>query len=146
MSKISTWEELLASDLPLRGEDVTYDSLHNHYAIIRKPDDNLLRLEWGLVIMSVIHPVFDRLASREEELMVVVREAELELAYGDTYYVPWSGASPHYRTAGPLGLTGNHADPNVYSVLVSTDKLGEIMFSDTPEPLKQWEVDILSDT
>lgn len=145
MSKITTWEDLLASDLPLRGNDVRYGTLYTEYAIVEKPTDSSLRLNYGLIIVSVIHHVQDPL-SENTEAMLVVMEAPLDLLHGDRPYVPVTHVVPHYRTADNLGLTGNHADPNVYSVLVSTDKLREIMFSDTPEPLKQWEVDILSDT
>lgn len=145
MSKISTWKELLASDLPQRCDDVGYDTLYKEFAIIEKPTDSSLRLNYGLIIVSVNHHVQDPL-SENTEAMLVVMEAQLDLLHGNKPYVPVTHVVPHYRTADNLGLTGNHADPDVYSVLVSTDKLGEIMFSDTPEPLKQWEVDILSDS
>lgn len=143
MSTIRTWEELLASNLPLHGDEVGYSSVGKEFGIIHKPTDNLLRLDWGLCILSVIHPVLDTVVNHEE-LMLVVREAALDLIHGDKPYLPASVGRAHYRTAQPLGLIGNHADINVHSVLVSTDKLDLIEFSDIPEPLKRWEADLLS--
>lgn len=61
MNSIRTWEELLTSDLPLRGDEVNYSSVGSHFASVRKPDDSFLRIDWGLVILSVIHSVIDPL-------------------------------------------------------------------------------------
>lgn len=142
MSAIRTWEELLASDLPLRGNEVDYSTVGNHFAIIHNHQDGLLRLDWGVVIESVIHQVHDPLA-KDPEPMLVVLEAQLNPQHGDLY-VPVRGIFPHYRTANNLGLVGNHADISAYSVLVATDKLHMIGFTDTPEPLKQYEKELLS--
>jgi hypothetical protein len=148
MPQIHTWKELLESDLPLRGDDVSYDSLYKEFAIIAKPNDDLLRLDYGLIIMSVIHPVKDPLAADAEQMLVVMEAPLVETVEDGAYtakpYVPVQGVIAHYRTADNLGLVGNHADPNVHSVLVPTDKLDQIRFTYTPVPLKQWEVDILS--
>jgi hypothetical protein len=143
MNSIRTWEELLASDLPLRGDEVSYKSMYKEFAIIGRPEDGLLRLDWGLIIVSVIHSVFDTQVMHEE-LMLVVMEAQLDLVHGNKPYVPVAHVVPHYRTADNLGLVGNHADVSVHSVLVPTDKLDQIEFSLIPEPLKAWERKALS--
>jgi hypothetical protein len=150
MPTISTWEELLASDLQLNGADVCFSTVYKQFAIIVNHEDGLLRLDWGLMVLSVIHPVKDPII-HDAELMLIVTEAPLVLAPGEAPfapkpYVPTGNIAPHYRTADNLGLVGNHHDLSVHSVLVPIDKLDQISFTDSPAQLKQWELDILSNT
>lgn len=146
MKKIATWEELVASDLPLSYDEARTEAVTNcDYATVVKPTDGKMRLNFGLIINSIVHEV-------EGEVMLVVQEGQMVVTppepdgFTQTPYPNTVGTLPHYRMAVSLGLTGNHHDTNTHSVLVPISKLDQIEFSTDPEPLLAWEKELLDNS
>lgn len=133
MALISTWKQLISSDLPLGGDEIDLNMIDVHCAIITRCDDGLLRLNRGMVIYSLIHPVQAN-KNYPAEPMLVVQKGMVFLFHDGMTVFP-DAYRPQYTLAEPLGLTGNNHDLNVKSVLVSIGKLDQVKFT----PMEDWE-------
>ena len=119
---IRTWDELIASRLVLTGDEVNRDIRHKQFAAITKDPDRRLRLNYGVIIQSVIHQV-------DHELMIVVMTGTVSQVMGSTsvkHYVTHVLPVTQYRNAASLGLQGNHRDTAADTLLVSLDKLASL--------------------